>query len=285
MARSCIYCGRTLQAGEKCNCQAASAHTRGKPGQTEPESSKQAHQAGPESDAGSKRWSDTEKHKQQQNKTGHTGSTRSTPFNRTTADRRAAFMRSLPVILARFQTVTRYVLQPVDAIRSNVHQPSIKRTFINFVIQSILSGLMMMSLSRYPAILAILGWSPVTARPAYLFVSGAVLSLAAILILGLAYQLMLRYIHRKPFPFQKIAEALGPVSLYMNLFLIFSLLSLRTSLITASVILLSGMMVSLLVQFFSFRQLTAMEENRLVMLVFSASFLSMSLIGLLAGLA
>lgn len=205
-------------------------------------------------------------------------------FNRSSAERRAAFLNYLPSLMAQLQSVSRYILQPVDAIRINGQRPSFKRSLAFFAFQVIMSGFLMMTAAGRPSLSPLFGTGAATRHPALLFAEGAALSLAALLLLGLAYSLLLRFVHRKTFRFQILADTLAPVSLYLGLFMFFALFSIRTSMITATVLLLTGFAVSLLVQFFTIRQLTAMEENRLVMLVFSASFLSSSVFGILVGL-
>lgn len=108
--------------------------------------------------------------------------------------------------------------------------------------------------------------------------------MAALILWSLSYLLLLKYVHRQPVRLQRVAEAMTPVSLYLGLFLLGALFSVRTSPITSAVLVMLGLAVGLLTQFFSIRQMTAMEENRLVMLVFSASFLASTVLGTLLGL-
>lgn len=288
MARYCFYCGRTLQSGDKCNCRSTgeSGHSSAGPAESENRQQTQStSNTNKKSQSGTRQTSGRQKQKQKQ--TTESASERASRFTRSAAERRAAILQRLPALAARLQTVSRYVLQPVDAIRSSVQHPSLKRSIGFFAFQIVLSGFLMMTVAGTgnPLFAALFGSSAAALHPGLLFLGGAALSLTSLLLLGLAYSLLLRYAHRRTFRFQALAEALGPVSLYLGLFLLFALFSLRTSVITAAILLLTGLAVSLLVQFFTIRQLTAMDENRLVMLVFSASFLSSSVIGLLFGLA
>lgn len=141
----------------------------------------------------------------------------------------------------------------------------------------------MMAAGR-PALAFLFGSGKTAANSALLFLEGAFLSAAAFMLLCLVYALLLRYLHRQNFRFQTLIEALSPVSLYVGLFQLMALFSLRASLISASILVLFGLGLSLLVQFFTMRKLTNMEENQLVMLVFSTSFLTASVAGLVIGL-
>ena len=185
--------------------------------------------------------------------------------------------------MARLRTVSRYFLEPVEVIRQHVKQPMRQRTIGFFTFQTVAAGLLTMSAGRQPALAVLAGPAIALAHPALQFAVGAAVSLTALLLWSLAYMLLLKYAYRQPVRLQRIAEAMTPVSLYLGLFLIAAFFSVRSSPITSAVLVILGLAVGLLTQFFSMRQMTAMDENRLVMLVFSASFLASTVLGTFLG--
>lgn len=175
-------------------------------------------------------------------------------------------------------------MEPVEVIRQHVKQPLRQRTIGFFAFQIIAAGLLTMTAARQPALAILLGPAFALYQPALQFAAGAAISLAALLLWSLSYMLLLKYAYRQPVRLHRIAEAMTPVSLYLGLFLTAALFSVRSSPISSVVLVMLGLAVGLLTQFFSMRQMTAMEENRLVMLVFSASFLASTVLGTLLGL-
>jgi len=174
-------------------------------------------------------------------------------------------------------------MEPVEVIRQNVKQPLRQRTIGFFAFQVIAAGLLTLTAARQPALAIVLGPALAAAHPAVQFAAGAAVSLTALMLWSLAYMLLLKHAYRQPTRLQRIAEAMTPVSLYVGLFLVAALFSIRSSPISSAVLVMLGMAVGLLTQFLSMRQMTAMEENRLVMLVFSASFLASTVLGTLLG--
>jgi len=185
--------------------------------------------------------------------------------------------------MARLRTVSRTILEPVETIRQHVLHPTLQRSIAFFAFQTIASGLLMMTAGQQPALAVLMGPAIALAHPAFQFAAGAGISLSAILLWSLAYMLLLKYAYRQPVRLQRVAEAMTPVSLYLGLFLMAALFSVRSSPITSAVLVILGLAIGLLAQYFAIRQMTAMEENRLVMLVFSASFLASTVLGTLLG--
>jgi hypothetical protein len=301
MARYCFYCGRSLQSGEKCNCRSTGGSDSGPTGTAEQTTRQQAQESAPKNESQSKekpknnttnntRTKEPDRSTSSAKSTGSTRSASSTSSTRSTrpaksaTERKAEFLRRLPALLATLQKVGKYVLRPVDAIRESVQKPSIRRAIGFIVFQSVLSGLLLLTAAGSPALAFLFGSGKSATNPSLLFLEGTVLSAAAFMLLCLAYSLLLRYLHRQNFRFLTLLEALSPVSLYIGLFQLLALFSLRTSLISAAILILFGLGLSLLVQFFAMRKLTNMEENQLVMLVFSTSFLTASIVGLVIGL-
>ena len=281
MARSCIYCGKTLGPGEKCSCR-----TTGQTGPG-PSSKATAHEsAGPQS-AGPQKSNES-----RSTADGASGS-RARPkaekparepfFKKNSEQRKAEFRNRLPGFLALLRSAGRYVMAPVESIQAHVYRPDRRRTIGFHLFQAVMAGFALVAtVARYKLTLlsaaALASWHPLA-----LFLTGAVLSGIAVLLLSSAYVLLLKYGHRKPFSFGTILTALAPASLYTGIFLLFAAGSVRSAPLSAVMMLLSGQAVGLLAQFFAMRQQTAMEENRLAVMVLSASVLASSVFSMILG--
>lgn len=278
MARSCIYCGKTLGPGEKCSCRTAGQNT--------------GPQATGQQSAGTRSSETRDKSEGQPASTATSGGkarpktekqAREPFFKKSTEQRKAEFHRHLPGILALIRSAGRYVMAPVETIRAHVYRPDHRRTIGFHLFQAIATGLLLVTavLRHKLPLLSVTAWA--TWHPLVLFLTGAALSGIAVLLLCSAYVLLLKYGLRKPFRFGTVITALAPASLYTGLFLLFAAGSVRSALLSAIMLIISGQAVGLLAQFFAMRQLTALEENRLAVMVLSASVISSSVFSMILG--
>lgn len=279
MARSCIYCGKTLGPGEKCSCRTSGAS--GQTGQATGPKEPARESAGPQKSNEHRSTADDAAGRRARPK--EEKPKREPFFEKNKEQRKAEFRKRLPGLLTRIQSAARYVMAPVETIRAHVYRPNRQRTIGFHLFQAVAAGLLLVaSVARYkPTLLSgavLAAWHPLV-----LFVTGTALSGIAVLLLCGAYVLLLKYGHRKPFHFETVITALAPASLYTGLFLLFAAGSVRSAPLSAVMLLLSGQAVGLLAQFFAMRQLTALEENRLAVMALSASVLSSSVFSMILG--
>ncbi len=272
MARSCIYCGRTLAPGEKCQCRAAGTASQQNPSakaETEGRREDERKQGKPSGQT-------------QGQSRSHTKQTRSRPFfTGNSQQRREAFQKRLPGLLAVLHSASRYLSAPVEVIRDHVYRPSRKRSVGFHGFLAIVSGLMLVRLASRARLA---GWPVMNLtewHPALQFITGVMLATVTVLLLGGVYSLLLKYIHRRPYPYATILSALAPSSLYAGLLMLFASGSVRSAPISAAMMFLVGQSAGLIAQFFAMRQMTAFDENRLVVLVLSAAVLASSLLGMI----
>lgn len=323
MARTCIYCGRSLADGERCTCRPAqeragaagsgTARTTGATGTAGTAGADGAAgrgTAGAASASGSGRsasgagqtggrpakgrqqpawqarwqaWRREQKRQQEARRQQAGPAGGERPFSRGAGKVPPDFLKHLPTVLDRLLRASRYVLRPADAIRLSVQYPQARRTYGFLGFIAVMAGLVFMSAIRNPQIALISG--SVTTLPGILvLLEGMALGVSFMLLLALFYRLAFRFLHRRAYPYQAVFKALSPVALYGGLALMLVFMSFQASLFSGLTLLAAGLGYSQLIQYFVIRQLANLDENNSAVLVLIANLLCLSAMGVILSL-
>ncbi len=297
MARYCFYCGRELAVSERCNCRAKSNSSTSS-NSAQSSSGAQAGQADGTTYGHAPKSSRLKGFFQAFNPFASSSSqaagqsksnTQSSRTRKTRKTREPLSSRHLISIAKDFFT---YLTHPVNSISKSIQGRERKTVLLTLLFQGVIGGLFMLTAVNQPFIrtlltlnIASLSGSFGIAGSIFLFVQGFGIVIAATLLLALLYQLMLRFLYRKPLPYLDILSAFTPSCLYFALFLTLSMLSVSTSFFSAVMLILAGFAVAALAQNMAVRQLSSLDENKSFMLVVFAMLIYSSLLSMLFNLS
>jgi hypothetical protein len=297
MARFCFYCGRELTIGEKCACRSAggpasqaaepeTGHQSGKADQrhsqkAQPKArSARTHAAaqakGP---AGRPAYSAETGYGTHASYAGYTSAARNFHINWKSF---TALGRQLGQYLVRPGDSTR------DAALGNTRQPIL----VVLLLQGICGGFFLLTIIRQSLLQALLSLS-ISALPQtgsflgslFVFVQGFGISLAASLLVTLLYQLSLRFLFRTPFTFQRLLTALCPSFLFISVFLFAAMITLNASIFNSGMLLLVGAAAAAMLHMLAIRQMTGMDDNRVLTLVIFVLIIYTGILALLFNLS
>ncbi|HBP37273.1 MAG TPA: hypothetical protein DD640_00715, partial [Clostridiales bacterium] len=303
MARYCFYCGRELSNNEKCDCRtrgAASASSY-KAAQESGESSAsvtdKAGKAGKANRGNALRrffqafnpFSSAEQPKTTRKKpVSHRQTARPTAAGKPHIN----FKASLQSIGSGLKRLGTYLILPADGIRSAIQAPSHSLTLLILLLQSALGGVFLIILSRQTVLRSLLNLSMTSASLSgqfssglFIFLQGFGISLIAVLLLTLLYQLAMRYLFRTSVSYRRLLSGFSPSFLFYALFMLASTLALPASLFSALLLLFTGFAASALSQYLALRHLTDFDDNRCFILITFVLLLYTSILAMFLNLS
>jgi hypothetical protein len=296
MARFCFYCGRELTIGEKCGCRSAGSST----GQAaEPEAGQQAGKSDQYSQKTQQKAKNARTHAAAHGK----GPTRRAAYSAETGygtDTSYAgytsAARSTHINWKGFMTLARqlgqYLMRPGDSAREAAMGTTRQPMLAVLLLQGICGGFFLLTVIRQSLLQALLSLS-ISALPQtgsflgslFVFVQGFGISLAASLLVTLLYQLSLRFLFRTPFTFQRLLTALCPSFLFISVFLFVAMITLNASIFNSGMLLLVGAAAAAMLHLLAIKQMTGMDDNRILTLVIFVLIIYTGILALLFNLS
>jgi hypothetical protein len=305
MARYCFYCGRELTSGEKCTCRsgdkasASGPSVAGTPtggpssGKSASSGTRGQHRSGspiqrffqafnPFSAAGSTQQSARSKPK----KAGRPAAGQ--PKTATRANQQIT-LQSLWQAVRQFGS---YLSHPADSVRTAVKSGSRRFTLVVLLLQGICGGFFLLAATSQPLLfsLLMLNFASFTGSIGLtygisLFVQGFAISIAAGLLMGLLYYLVLRFLYRHPVAYLDLLTSFSPACLYFTLFLLLGALTLSSSFFSAILLLVAGFAVAAIAQYLAISQVAGFDNNRSFILVTFIMLIYTSILSFLLNLS
>lgn len=185
-----------------------------------------------------------------------------------------------------------YFTDPITAIRYGI-RGNLAWAFILLFIQCLLIGIMSLQTFRHSNLgnllmfTAIRPYNRIDFNSLFLILLLAETLLMAILFLAkaLVYQVTLRTMGRQRLRFCAVLRMLIPALVYYTCFLIVGNITAAGSGITTILILLSGIAINSVVEYLSIREVTGLNDNKLVVVVFIALLIQCLLSGAIISLS
>jgi hypothetical protein len=291
MARYCFYCGRELNAGEKCNCRSGGETSEKKTDSKEPKEHARstASASGDTSEtyagrAGSRPESGKAHSEKQTNKT-HSSSRpgASHQSSRPRGAGRPFFanlnLRSLRAPLAQ---VWQYVVRPADSMASAAAGSASQPVALVMAIKGLVGGLfflIVINRTLLKSVIVIPGLDNAGFMSGLVyFLLGFCITLASSLLIALLYFVLLRFVYRRPASFRQLMAGLCPSFFYVTIFLLLALLAIGSTIFNAAMLLVAGYAISVLAQAMALRETLGQGENRGFSLVVMVQILYVSIL-------
>lgn len=300
MARQCIYCGRTLQPGEVCNCRSgggdrSSARTAAPSSagtktadkkNPDPSTSTFRKQPGPGTRASAKA-------KKTWFRDASRASSTRTPPPRSNATRKTtgAGARSFTGIGARlrllFKWYTGFARSPIDTALTFAAEPGYEAILLLVGLEAIAAAILaavgfrsqLFSLSFATLGMTLQGASSVWSAA----LLAALQSVIRLMLLSGVFYLYLRFLLRVRTGFREIAAAVAPASAPMAVLMLIACFSASSATPLATLTLVLGLLMGILLMFFTFRRLLGLGDNQTAMLLLFGHLLYFSVLSLLVG--
>jgi hypothetical protein len=291
MARFCFYCGRALANGEKCDCRTQDRSAGSSSGDAAGGSARAAESAGGSQSTGNRAAGNADR-------TGRSGKAktgwqqgayraasgrpqRARPFNLNGASLRAMLY-----------SLGQYIVRPVESVRLAAAETARQPVLLVLILQGAAGGLFLLASARQTIMQALLALNISTAQTSasfinslFIFIQGFGISLAASLLVALLYHLAMRFLFHQPAGFLRLLAALSPAFLYSAIFLFAAFFTLAASIFNAAMLILVGFAIAALLHFLALRQISGMDDNRVLTLVIFVLVLFTGILAMLLNLS
>ncbi len=305
MARQCIYCGRTLQPGEVCNCRSGggtgtSARTaEPTTGTGTGTGSAEKKTSGPGT-AGARKQPGAGTRKSARAKktwfrdaSGKSRTRTPPPRSGSTRTSTGAGARSFAGIGVRMRVLLKryagFVRTPVDTAVSFAEEPGYEAILLLVGLEAVAAGIL--AAVGYRSALFYLSFSMLglTMQGATSVWSAALLaalqSVVRLTVLSGVFYLYFRFLLRVRTGFRDIAAAVAPASAPMTVLMLIACFSASSATATplATLTLVLGLLMGVLLMFFTFRRLLGLGDNQTLLLLLFGHLLYFSVLSLLVG--
>ncbi|MGI6334589.1 MAG: hypothetical protein ACOX1A_08410 [Saccharofermentanales bacterium] len=301
MARYCFYCGRSLNAGEKCNCRTAGSRRADgdfsdKTGTADPRQKRdrsggsQSQNKPPRSSGAFRRFVNAFNPFFQETETQGTAAQPKRKRARKAKPVRKPF--NPQDFLLSIRRFAQYLTRPVDSIRGAVHTANRLHILLTLLIRGVAGGFFLVLFSKIPLVRSLLSLSLAnvatdsgTINDLFVFFQGLGIFIVAPLLLTLLYHLSLRFLYRSTKPYFSLLAGFMPSNLYFSIFLLAGILTMSSSILSALMLILAGLAVAGAAQYLALVEISGFDQNRCFILMAFVTLIYMSLISLLMNLS